>query len=47
MLGVYALMIKAELSANAIVIIFGLLVATGMTVLTKIHGHDQDHGEIG
>jgi len=47
MLGVYALMIKAELSVNAIVIIFGLLVAAGMTVLTKIHGHDQDHGEIG
>jgi len=47
MLGVYAGMIKAELSANAIVVIFGLLVAGGMTVLTRIHGHDQDHGEIG
>ncbi|MGI9212782.1 MAG: lysophospholipid transporter LplT [Methylococcaceae bacterium] len=46
MLGVYALMIKAELSANVIVFIFGLLVAGGMSVLTKMHWHDQDHGEI-
>ncbi|BBL77160.1 lysophospholipid transporter LplT [Methylomagnum ishizawai] len=42
MLGLYALMIKVELSANAIVVVFGLIVAGSMAVLTKLHGHDQD-----
>jgi len=42
MLGGYALMIKAELSVGAIVVIFGLFVAATMGLLTKIHGHDQD-----
>ena len=45
MLGAYALMIKANLGINAIVIIFGLFVALTMTWLTKKHGHDQDHAE--
>jgi hypothetical protein len=42
MLGAYALMIKAELGVNAIVVIFGLFVALTMAWLTRKHGHDQD-----
>jgi LPLT family lysophospholipid transporter-like MFS transporter len=42
MLGAYALMIRAELSINAVVVIFGLFVAASMGLLAKIHGHDQD-----
>ncbi|MGZ8245625.1 lysophospholipid transporter LplT [Methylomagnum sp.] len=42
MLGGYALMIRADLSVNAIVAIFGLFIAAAMAVLTKAHGHDQD-----
>ncbi|CAA9892155.1 Lysophospholipid transporter LplT [Candidatus Methylobacter favarea] len=42
MLGAYALMIRARLSVNAIVIVFGLVVSVTMAMLTKKHGHDQD-----
>jgi LPLT family lysophospholipid transporter-like MFS transporter len=42
MLGGYALMIRADLSVDAIVVIFGLFVAATMGLLVKIHGHDQD-----
>lgn len=42
MLGAYSLMIRAELHANTIVVVFGLFVAAAMAWLTKIHGHDQD-----
>jgi len=42
MLGAYALMIKAELGVNAIVVIFGLFVALTMAWLARRHGHDQD-----
>jgi MFS family permease len=42
MLGAYALMIKAELGVNAIVVIFGLFVSITMGWLTRKHGHDQD-----
>ncbi len=42
MLGVYALMINSGLPVNAIVVVFGLIVAGSMAWLTKIHGHDQD-----
>jgi len=42
MLGAYALMIDAGLSANAIVIAFGLFVSLTMAWLVKKHGHDQD-----
>jgi LPLT family lysophospholipid transporter-like MFS transporter len=42
MLGAYALMIKAGLSVNTIVIVFGLFVSITMAWLTKKHGHDQD-----
>jgi MFS family permease len=45
MLGAYALMIKANLGVNAIVIIFGLFVSVTMAWLTKKHGHDQDKVE--
>ena len=42
MLGAYSLMLKAGLSVNTIVIVFGLFVAGAMAWLTRIHGHDQD-----
>ncbi|MFO1205371.1 MAG: lysophospholipid transporter LplT [Burkholderiales bacterium] len=42
MLGAYALMIKANLGVNSIVVIFGLFVALTMAWLTRKHGHDQD-----
>jgi MFS family permease len=42
MLGLYALMIKTGLPVNAIVVVFGLIVAGSMAWLTKLHGHDQD-----
>lgn len=42
MLGLYALMIKADLGVNSIVVIFGLFVSGSMAWLMKIHGHDQD-----
>ncbi|MCK9397030.1 MAG: lysophospholipid transporter LplT [Methylobacter sp.] len=42
MLGAYALMIKAGLSVNTIVIVFGLFVSGTMGWLFKKHGHDQD-----
>jgi len=42
LLGVYALMIKAQLSINMIIIAFGLFVAGTMYYLTRKHWHDQD-----
>jgi hypothetical protein len=42
LLGVYALMIKAELSINTIIIGFGLFIASAMYALTRKHWHDQD-----
>ncbi len=45
MLGVYALMIRAGLDINAIIVLFGLLVAGPMYLLWRIHGHDQDDGK--
>jgi hypothetical protein len=42
MLGAYALMIKAELRVNTIVVIFGLFVSVTMAWLTHRHRHDQD-----
>ncbi|HEX7811849.1 MAG TPA: lysophospholipid transporter LplT [Burkholderiales bacterium] len=42
LLGVYALMIKAQLSINTIIITFGLFVAGTMYYLTRRHWHDQD-----
>lgn len=42
LLGVYALMIKAQLSVNTIIITFGLFVAGTMYYLTRKHWHDQD-----
>ena len=46
MLGVYALMLRAGLQINAIIVLFGLLVAGAMYLLWRIHGHDQDDGKI-
>src|SRR5690606_2984820 len=42
MLGVYALMIKAELTINTIIVAFGFIVAGTMYYLTRKHWHDQD-----
>jgi hypothetical protein len=42
LLGVYALMIEADLGVNTIVVVFGLFVAITMAWLTHKHGHDQD-----
>lgn len=42
MLGAYALMVDAQLSIYAIVVVFGLFVSVTMAWLAKKHGHDQD-----
>jgi len=42
MLAGYSAMIKADLSINTIIIVFGLFIAGVMGLLNKIHGHDQD-----
>lgn len=41
MLGAYALMVKADLALNTIVILFGLMVAAIMGWLTHRHGRDR------
>ncbi len=46
MLGLYALMVKLDFSINAIILVFGLLMAGIMSLLYKKHGHDQDSGRI-
>ena len=45
LLGVYTLMIEADLHIDTIIVLFGLLLASAMGVLWRRHGHDQDHGE--
>lgn len=42
MLGVYALMLKIEMSLDSIIALFGLFLASTMTVIWRRHGHDQD-----
>jgi hypothetical protein len=46
LLGVYAVMIRANLHIDTIIIWFGLLVAGSMSWLWRKHGHDQDQGQI-
>jgi hypothetical protein len=46
MLGGYALMLKAELSTSVITIVMGLVMIVVTAWLMKVHGHDQDHGEV-
>ncbi|MDD5057735.1 MAG: lysophospholipid transporter LplT [Sideroxydans sp.] len=46
MLGLYALMEKLDFSVNAIILVFGMLMAGIMSLLYKKHGHDQDSGKI-
>ncbi|MFA5984708.1 MAG: lysophospholipid transporter LplT [Methylococcaceae bacterium] len=41
-LGAYAGMVRADFSAETIVIVFGLFIALTMAWLNKKHGHDQD-----
>lgn len=42
LLGVYAVMIKADISMHAIIIVFGLLISLSMAYLTHKHFHNQD-----
>lgn len=42
LLGIYALMIKLDVSIQAIIVSFGLFIALSMTYLTRRHWHDQD-----
>jgi len=42
LLGVYALMIKADLSMNATIVAFGLFISATMTWITIKHWHDQE-----
>ena len=46
MLGLYALMVKLDLSIYFIIVVFGLLMTGVMSLLYKKHGHDQDSGNI-
>jgi len=41
MLGAYALMLRADLGIETIIVLFGLLVAFTMYVIYRKHGHDQ------
>ncbi len=45
MLALYALMDKLEFSINAIILVFGMLMAGIMRLLYRKHGHDQDSGK--
>lgn len=42
MLGIYALMLKIEMSLDSIIALFGLFLAGTMTVIWRRHAHDQD-----
>jgi MFS family permease len=42
LLGIYALMIKADLSLNTIIVVFGAFIAVSMYGITRRHWHDQD-----
>jgi MFS transporter, LPLT family, lysophospholipid transporter len=46
LLGIYTLMIQAQLRIDTIIVLFGLLVSCVMYVLWRLHGRDQDRGEI-
>ncbi len=41
MLGAYALMLRADLGIETIIVLFGLVVALTMYVIHRKHGHDQ------
>jgi MFS transporter, LPLT family, lysophospholipid transporter len=43
LLGIYALMIKADLSMYAIIVAFGVFISGAMYLLTRKHWHDQDN----
>ncbi|MGH8728642.1 MAG: lysophospholipid transporter LplT [Burkholderiales bacterium] len=45
LLGVYALMLKADFAINTIVVMFGLLISITMLFLWRRHRHDQNHAE--
>lgn len=42
LLGIYALMIKAEIPIATIIVAFGLFIASTMALVTRRHWHDQD-----
>jgi MFS family permease len=45
MLGIYALMIKADFSISTIIVAFGLFISVTMFAITRRHWHDQDEGK--
>ena len=42
LLGIYAVMINADIALHTIIIVFGLLISLSMAYLTHKHFHDQD-----
>ncbi len=46
MLGLYAVMEKLEFHIYIIIFVFGLLMASIMSIIYKKHGHDQDEGQL-
>jgi hypothetical protein len=46
MLALYALMIRAELSICAVIVIFGLFVAGSMVLVRMRHLHNQRSGDL-
>ena len=46
MLGLYAVMEKLDFHIYIIIFVFGLLMASIMSVIYKKHGHDQDEGQM-
>ena len=46
MLGLYALLIKADLSVNVIVVIFGLFVAGTMALVIKRYRYNKQHYDL-
>ena len=43
LLGIYAVMINADIALHTIIIVFGLLISLSMAYLTHKHFHDQDN----
>jgi MFS transporter, LPLT family, lysophospholipid transporter len=41
LLGAYALMLRAELGVNTVIVLFGLFVALAMYAIYRKHGHDE------
>ncbi len=46
MLALYTLMVKLDFNLYVIIAVFGLLLSGIMAVLYRMHGHDQDSGQV-